>query len=127
MKCFYAIFSHFTSLPPTLDPTVATDALRTQRGRLLNLLRHCLPEIADPFFAQRMISRKIRDKAFNSHLDITERGVALLDCVESRIEAVPSDFTNVVHILEEEPFLASLAKDLIQSYCKCMYKAWVLP
>ena len=120
MKCFYAIFSYFTSLPPTIDPTLATDALRTQRGRLLDLLRHCLPEIADPFFAHRMISRKIRDKAFNSHLDITERGVALLDCVESRIEAVPSDFTKVVHILEEEPFLESLAKDLIQSYCKCI-------
>ena len=32
------------------------------------------------------------------------------------LKAVPSDFTNV-HILEEEPFLESLAKDLVQCVC----------
>ena len=123
MKCFCAIFSQFPSLPPTIDPTLATDALRTQRGRLLNLLRHCLLGIADSLFSERIIPREVHEKAGKQLLDSTERGVALLDCVESRIEIVPSDFTKVVHILEAEPFLESLAKDLIQSYCKCMYIA----
>jgi hypothetical protein len=45
--------------------------------------------------------------------------VALLDCVESRIVAVPSDFTKVVNILKAEGYLESLADALIKSYCKC--------
>ena len=48
----------------------------------------------------------------------SERGVALLDCVESRIEAVPSDFTKVVNILEGEGFLRPGAEELVNSYCE---------
>ena len=69
-------------------------------------------------YAEYMIPRRVYELVCNENKCLGERGVALLDCVESRIEAVPSDFTKVVHILEEEPFLESLAKDLVESYCK---------
>jgi hypothetical protein len=97
---------------------VATAAFREQRELLLNLIRHCLPEVANSLYAKFMIPRRVFDLACNDNKGPSERGVALLDCVESRIEAVSSDFTKVVHILEAEPFLESLANALIKIYCK---------
>jgi hypothetical protein len=66
-----------------------------------------------------MIPRGVYELACNENKGPSERGVALLDCIESRIEAVPSDFTKIIHILEAEPFLESQAHALIRSYCKC--------
>jgi hypothetical protein len=63
--------------------------------------------------------KKLLDLACNEAKDPSERGVALLDCIESRIAAVPSDFTKVVNIIMKEPFLESLTGALIKSYCKC--------
>jgi hypothetical protein len=48
----------------------------------------------------------------------TERGVVLLDCIESRLEAVPSDIVKVVQILEAESFLRPGAEKLVKSYCE---------
>ncbi len=49
---------------------------------------------------------------------MSERSVALLDCVEARSEAVPSDFIKIVQILESEPYLESVATQLVHSYCE---------
>jgi hypothetical protein len=97
---------------------VATDTLRRHHKPLLNLIRHCLPQVTDSLFSQAIIPRHVYEKACNEHLGSTERGVVLLDCVMSRLEAVPSDFSKVVDILKAEPFLESLANDLILSYCE---------
>ena len=112
-------FSHFTSLDPSnVDPTVAIAALETQHGLLLNLIRHCLPSLANSLFVQGIISRDVYERAFDTSLTRSERGVALLDSVKSGIEESPSDFIKVVHIIEKEPFLESLSKDVVKSYCK---------
>jgi hypothetical protein len=66
-----------------------------------------------------MIPRRVYDLACNEAKDPSERGVAQLDCIESRIGAFPSDFTKIVNILMKEPFLESLTEALINSYCKC--------
>lgn len=59
-------------------------------------------------------------------LDITERVLALLDYVESRVEAVPSDFRKFVAVLfEEEPFLHPVADNLLQSY-NCEWESWCI-
>ena len=58
------------------------------------------------------------ERACNQTLANNEKGVALLDCVQSRIEAVPSDFSKVVHILEGEGFLRPGAEELVKSYCE---------
>ena len=109
-------FSHFTSLPSTVDP--ATDALRMHRGLLLAFFRDCLPHVTNSFYAEDIIPLHVHDKASNLSLGVTERILALLDSVESRMEAVPSDFTKVVHILEMEPVLESVAEQILQSYCE---------
>ena len=115
----YTLFFCFSiSLPSTIDPTVATNALRKQRSLLLNLIRHCLPTLANSLFAESMIPQDVYERACNQTSTSSERGVALLDCVESRIEALPSDFTKVVHILDEEPFLAPGVEELRKSYCE---------
>ena len=116
------IFCFSTSLPSTIDPTVATNALRKKRSLLLNLIRHCLPSLANSLFADSIIPQDVCERACNKTLTSSERGVALLDCVESRIEALPSDFTKVVHILEAEPFLAPGVKELCESYCEPIEK-----
>lgn len=44
--------------------------------------------------------------------------MALLECLEDRIGAIPTDFKKVVLILESEPFLRSQADDLVKQYCE---------
>ena len=97
---------------------MATNAFRKQRSLLLNLIRHCLPEVANSLFAEYTIPQGVYELVCNGNKDASERGVALLDCVESRIEAVPSDFTKVVDILEADGFLEPGAEELVKSYCE---------
>ena len=52
----------------------------------------------------------------NVNRGMSERGGALLECVEARIKDKPSNFTRVVHILESDPFLEVLAEELVQGY-----------
>ena len=44
--------------------------------------------------------------------------MALLDCVEARSRAVPLDFVKFVRVLESDPYLESLANQLVHSYCE---------
>ena len=105
-----------TSLPSTIDSTVAINAFRSQHKLLLNLIRHCLPSVTSSLFAEFMIPQEVYDKASNQCLDINERGVALLDCVQSKLEGVPSDFTKFIIILESNSYLKSQAENLVKSY-----------
>lgn len=114
---FCAIFSSTSSLPSTIDPILALAALRARRDGLQNLLQHCLLEMANYLLADFLVPGQLYDKVVNDYLNPTERVLALLDCVESRIEVVPSDFIKFVRILEEVLPLEPLAKDLVQSYC----------
>ena len=74
--------------------------------------------MANSLYAEGIIPRKIKEKAFNQSLDSDERGVALLDCIESRFEVKPSDFITFVDILKTECFFEELADNLVQSYCE---------
>ena len=65
-----------------------------------------------------MIPQDVYDKATNQSLVPNDRGAALLDCIQSRLAAKPSDFTHLVVILESDPYLRSLAEQLVQSYCE---------
>ena len=65
-----------------------------------------------------MIPEGIKEKACNQRLDSNERGVALLDSVQSKFEGEPSDFSKFVAILESEPYLRSQAEQLVKNYCK---------
>jgi hypothetical protein len=105
---------------------VATAAFGEQHQLLLNLIRHCLPQIPSSLLAECIISRGVYEFTCNENKGPSERGVALLDCIRSRIEAVPSDFAKIIKILEAEPFLKSQANALIKSYCKCEQKGWRL-
>ena len=93
-------------------------ALKTQHTLLLNLIRHCLPSLASSLLSESMIPQCICEKACNQSLGSSEKGVALLDCIESHFEAEPSDFVKLVDILESEPFLTKLAEKLVKSYCE---------
>ena len=65
-----------------------------------------------------MIPQGIKEKACKDNLDSNERGVALLDSVQSKLEGEPSNFSKFVVILESEPYLRSQAEQLIKSYCE---------
>ena len=97
---------------------MAIKAFRSQHALLLNLIRHCLPSLASSLYAKSMIPGGIKEKACNQHLDSNERGVALLDSVQSKLEEEPSDFSKFVAILESEPYLRSQAKQLVKNYCE---------
>ena len=74
--------------------------------------------MANSLFAEYMIPQGVCELVCIGNKGASERGVALLDCVESRIEAVPSDFTKVVLILEADGFLQPGAEELVKSYCE---------
>jgi hypothetical protein len=103
----------------TLDRTVATAAFRKQRVLLLNLMQHSLLQISNSLLAESIISREVYKLAINEKKGCSERSVALLDYIDSRIEAVPSDFTKIVNILKAVPFLEPLADAMTKSYSKC--------
>ena len=65
-----------------------------------------------------MIPQGIKEKACNQNLDSNERGVALLDSVQSKLKGEPSDFGKFVVILESEPYLRSQAEQLVKNYCE---------
>ena len=98
----------------------AVSAFRGQRPFLLNLIRHCLPTLTNSLHAKGMISRDVYEIASNDSKEISKRGVALLDCIETRLQVYPADLAKLVELLEAEPFLRSLAKDLLQSYSECL-------
>ena len=108
-------------LPSTIEPTVAVQTFRSQRGRILPSFRHCLLSLATSLYAESIISQEVYDTACNENKDKNQRCVALLDCVEARVELVPLDFNKVLHILQSEGFLVSLADSLIKTYSE-----WVL-
>ena len=97
---------------------MAVKSFRSQLKVLLDLIRHCLLSLATALFADGIIHRDVHDKACNETLSSESRGVAVLDCMEARIEAVPSDFTKIVSIMESDPFLGEIAVGLVQNYCK---------
>ncbi len=90
-------------------------SFRSQREGVLKRIRHCLPSLANSLYAQFLITQDVLEKAINESVGF-EKSVALLDCVEARIEAEPLDFIKVVQVLETERYLESLATQLVHSY-----------
>ena len=99
---------------------MASETLRTWRTEVLNAIQPELYEIASSLFAMKLISKEVFDKV-NLNISSAEKGVTLLDCIESRIEAVPSDFARFVLVLEEQRYMMNLTQELIKTYCKLYY------
>ncbi len=101
---------------------MAVKSFRSKINVLLNLIRHCLLSLATALFAEGLIHHDLFEKACNETIDLDSRSVAVMNCIEDRIKAVPSDFTKIVSILESEPLLRDIADKLVQSYCKYRLK-----
>ena len=97
---------------------MAIKAFRSQRTLVLNLIRQSLISVANSLYAEFMIPREVYEKASNQSLGSNERGVALLDSVQSKLEGEPSDFIKFVVILESDSYLRSQAEKLVKSYCE---------
>ena len=104
------------SLLSTVDPTVALRAFRSQRGLLLNPIRHCLPTLANSLLARDLIPKDVYEKVCNDKVLSSERGGALLECLEDGIETFPYGFLKIVDILKSEPFLRNLADNVVHAY-----------
>ena len=63
-----------------------------------------------------MIPLEVYNKAFNQSIDVNERGVALLNSIQSKLGDEPSYFSKFVVIMESEPYLRSQAEKLVQSF-----------
>ena len=121
MFTYFFLYFSSSELPGVIDPTVAVKSFRAKFSVLLNLIRHCLLSLATALFAESLIHEDVYDEACNETLSSDSRGVAVLNCIKDRIEAVPSDFTKIVSILKSEPFLREIADELVQNYCKYMW------
>ena len=116
-NCYkYALCRYIPTLPSTIDSTAAANSIRSQGPLLVNLVSHCLLSLANSLYAQFIITRDVHKKACNQSLEVDERARALLDSVEARVEAVPSDFGKFVQILSDDSFLNCTVEMLLKSY-----------
>ena len=104
----------------SIIPQVAVAAFQSQRDVLLVAICSCLTTLANKLLAKFVITREIFDKACNPRNESRERAAYLLGCVQDRIKTEPDDFVKVVDILDSEPTLTRQAKQLEDSYRKCI-------
>lgn len=84
-----------------------------------NVTFHSLSPFWLTYYSQFTISQDILVMSVcNQSLGIDDRVVVLLNCIEGRVDAIPSDFTKVVHILEADHFFSHAADMLVKSYCE---------
>jgi len=96
----------------------AVYSLQSQRELLLNLIRHCLLSVSNSLWTKQLISQDVRESISNNFIGSNQRSVLLLQCIEAKIKTDPSAYVHVIDILESEPFLESLAGELVRSYCE---------
>ena len=108
------------SLPAVIDGVVAVNSLRSQHVNLLSLIPHSLLMLTESLNAGGMVSREVYDIVCNDSKGVTQRAVALLNCLEGRIQAVPADFAKLLDILHVDSYLDPLHKYLLQSYSECL-------
>lgn len=99
-------------------------SFRKLREGLLSLTRQCLPSLANSLYAQSLIPQDVYEEVTDRNVGKGERSAALLDCIEARTKTVPLDFIKIVGILEAEPYLESLATQLVQAYCELPTNAY---
>ena len=97
---------------------MAVAAFKSQREGLLSHIRHCLPSLTNTLYAQSLIPQDLHEEVNDRSIGKGERSVTLLDCVQARLEAVPSDFVKIVRVLESDHYLEPLANQLVHSYCE---------
>jgi len=85
---------------------------------MLNLIKNDLTSLANLLYSHVIITESVKDQACNENQGKDERGVALLNGIESRIKGMSSEFRKLIEILKSKPFFATLGNDLVQAYCK---------
>ena len=72
--------------------------------------------LANQLYSQKVISRETLKQVIELPSTVSSKNVTLLDAVEVRIRAHPSDFLIVLAILERDPTLCIYAEGLRNSY-----------
>lgn len=103
-------------LPTTIDPAAAVRAFKSQRPLTLKLIRYCLPAQTNSLYSEGMISEECYEIACNDNQPVSKRAMALLDCIETRLQFYPADFAKLIRLMESEPYLAPVVKGLLESY-----------
>ena len=98
-----------------MEPLKAAYAFRSQRDILTHLVQLDLPNIANKLYDKSIIPVAALAEAMDTHV-ASDRTVSLLSEVEDRISAEPHVFTKFVQILESEPALRALARQLVDTY-----------
>ena len=113
-----------TSLPSDVEPLKAVGAFMTGRDDLVLVLSSNLPNIASKLYSKSIISQDALLEALNPTRVDSVKTVSLLSVVEAKIRAEPHTFTEFVKILESEPSLNSLAKELVKNYLQGQLFNW---
>ena len=106
-----------------IDGAKALETFRKQMDRLCNLISYSLFQMSIDLYAKSIISKETYDNATNESFSPHRRTAALLDGMESRIRESPSDFREIICILESDPFLSRLADGLVRSYNEKLKKS----
>ena len=103
-------------LPSDIDPEIAADTFKEQRGALMGPLKNDLPNIANELYSKSIISADDLKDAMDDERDASVRTVTLLTVLETKIKAKQFVFIEVVKILEREPSFKSQASNLVKNY-----------
>ena len=107
-----------------IDPVIAMLAFRAQRPNLL-LSIGSSPSLVNTLYANEIITRSTLDEVTTT-LGVSQemKCLVLLNAVENRIKIVPSAaFSVFVSVLQSEPALEEMGRQLLRSYrkaCNCL-------
>ena len=103
----------------SINPEGAGEAFREHRDDLLIAITDT-PVLANRLYSHKIICWETKDRIMLPSLTGSEKNFILLDAVESRIRTNPSDFFNVLTILDREPHLCVFAERILNSYCELL-------
>ncbi len=108
-----------SSLSSAVDPMLAIRAFRSQRSLILSNIQQI--EFSNHVYAHGLISQDLHERSY----DLYEQSYLplLLDCLESRIEADPLAFTELMKIFES--LFTEVYERLNISYGESLY-FWLL-
>ena len=123
---FVLLFHIFIGSSKTIvsESTKFVDAFKSQRDVLADVLQYHLPDVASKLYTKSIISAAVLAEAMNQVHMASVRTVSLLSVVEDKIRAKPHVFTEFVRILESEPTLRSLAKELYDKGMRLLLHDW---
>ncbi len=80
------------------------------------LIKQCLQSLSNSLYGKKLLPEEVYERVGNTSLGQIERAKAILDSLEDIFLSDPNSLHKVIRIMKSEPYLTTLADQIIQSY-----------